>query len=208
MATGNADEAPRHGQDYGFRHELGDDVPALRPQGHADSDFPGALRDGDQHDVHDADPSHQETYGGYPAQEQGECARHPLQGVQQVQLVRHVEVRRVQVGKPVEPQDLLFDGALGLAHDSRRGGPDVDQRVLRVSRDVTLEGGDGDEHRRIGDRGSLGLHDPRHPVAQAVEPDLLPHRVPGAAEEFLVDLMADDHGGLAAVRLLFSEKGA
>ena len=60
VAQGDADEAAQSTQDGGLHQELPHDLPPGRADGLLDADFPGPLRDGDQHDVHDTDSAHQQ----------------------------------------------------------------------------------------------------------------------------------------------------
>ena len=47
-----------------FDDELHGDIAALGTQGAADADFPRALGHRNQHDIHDADPPHDQRNGG------------------------------------------------------------------------------------------------------------------------------------------------
>src|SRR5699024_1511240 len=50
--------------DGSLHHKLGHDAPLLGTQGLSNTDLPGALSDGYQHDVHDADTAHHQGNGG------------------------------------------------------------------------------------------------------------------------------------------------
>ena len=69
VARGDTEQAADAADHAGFDQELGDDALALGTDGLADTDLPGALGDGDQHDVHNADAADGQGDGGNAAQE-------------------------------------------------------------------------------------------------------------------------------------------
>ena len=72
---GDADQPAEEREGEGLDEELGQDVPATRPDGLADPDLAGPLADRHQHDVHDPDAADDERDRGDPTQEQGQCRR-------------------------------------------------------------------------------------------------------------------------------------
>ena len=59
-AQADSRQTAESGERHGFDQELEQDVDATGTNCQTDPDFPGSLRDRDQHDVHDADsPNHQ-----------------------------------------------------------------------------------------------------------------------------------------------------
>jgi tetratricopeptide (TPR) repeat protein len=62
-------------EDHRFCEKLHSDIAAPRPDGHADSDFTRSFSDGDQHDVHDADTTHQQRYRSNAAKKECHDAR-------------------------------------------------------------------------------------------------------------------------------------
>ena len=56
----NPDDAPEHAEHDGFDEELHKDRAAVGADGLSDADFARALRDGDEHDVHNADAADKE----------------------------------------------------------------------------------------------------------------------------------------------------
>ena len=59
-AKDDADDSSSNREDDGLDKELGDDVFSLRAESAADADLAGALSDGGEHDVHNADSSDEE----------------------------------------------------------------------------------------------------------------------------------------------------
>ena len=68
-------DAADESDDGGFGQELAADVDGGGAQGFADTDLAGALGDGDQHDVHDADAAERERQQRDGAEEEGHDAR-------------------------------------------------------------------------------------------------------------------------------------
>ncbi len=65
MPAGAGDE----GEDQAFEQELREYVAAACAEGFEDADLAGALGDGDEHDVHDADAADGEGHGADDAEE-------------------------------------------------------------------------------------------------------------------------------------------
>src|ERR1700761_5079350 len=65
----HADGAGHEGEDQAFKKELREDVAAARAEGFEDADLAGALGDGDEHDVHDADAADGEGHGADDAEQ-------------------------------------------------------------------------------------------------------------------------------------------
>src|SRR5688500_4626773 len=97
-AEADAEQAAGQADHRGLDQELEGDVFLLGPQGAADADLAGALGDGGQHDVHDADAADQQREAGDADDDEVEDQVEPL-GV---------------------AQDL--DGGLDLHVDARGGG--------------------------------------------------------------------------------------
>ena len=87
------------------------DVPPLGAQSPADADFPGPLRHGRQHDIHDADAADDQRHGSDSPQHQGKNALGLLGFFQQVQ--RHRDFRVLFL---VELIDQPLDDLRGLLH--------------------------------------------------------------------------------------------
>ena len=66
----DSDDASSNRQHQGFGQELRQDVAPLGADGHAQADFAGALGDADEHDIHDADATHEQRHGGDGGQQQ------------------------------------------------------------------------------------------------------------------------------------------
>ena len=62
-AEGDADQSAESGERHRFGEELPDDIAPTRANGFANADFAGALGDGHQHDVHDADAADEQADG-------------------------------------------------------------------------------------------------------------------------------------------------
>src|SRR5207249_5708444 len=62
-AKQHADDTSRTGEHHGFGEKLPDDVTAARADGLAHADLAGPLRDGHQHDVHDANTTDKKSNG-------------------------------------------------------------------------------------------------------------------------------------------------
>ena len=60
VAEGEAEEATENGKDERFEEELEEDVYTGGTDGFTDADFVGAFRDGDEHNIHDADAANDE----------------------------------------------------------------------------------------------------------------------------------------------------
>src|SRR6185295_6777400 len=60
IAKRNSDEASDDRDQDGLRQELTNDVGLACTNGAANTDFPGAFKNGSQHDVHDTDAAHQQ----------------------------------------------------------------------------------------------------------------------------------------------------
>ena len=65
----HADDAGDEGQGEAFEEELREDVAAAGAEGFEEADFAGALGDGDEHDVHDADAADAEGHGSDDAEQ-------------------------------------------------------------------------------------------------------------------------------------------
>ncbi len=107
--------------------ELAADVLPLGPQGFADADLPGALGDGDQHDVHNADAAHQQGDGGDGHQHADGHAHH---GVDEVGLLLH-GLGEIGVRVPLEAViEHTVDDLLGLGGGLAGGaGEDVQGHI-------------------------------------------------------------------------------
>lgn len=116
-AEEDSDEATADGEDDGFDEELHDDVLPFGSQGTADPDFAGALGDGGEHDVHDADATHEEGDGGDGAEDDVEHALGGLGFAQELEGDDELEVFLL-VEVVEEMLDLPFsrDDGLGTAH--------------------------------------------------------------------------------------------
>src|SRR5690606_22104335 len=90
-ATGEAENAAGHAEDERLDQELEQDVAAPRAQRLADPDLTRPLRDRHQHDVHDADPAHDQRDEGDPGQEESKRLGRLLKGRQQARLVAYGE---------------------------------------------------------------------------------------------------------------------
>src|SRR5699024_2153009 len=69
IAYDNAEQSADAADHGCFNQKLDNDASALGADGLADADLPGALGDGDQHNVHNADAAHQQGDGGDAPQE-------------------------------------------------------------------------------------------------------------------------------------------
>src|SRR5947209_4221901 len=73
-AEGQAGDSADESDDGGFDEELTLDVHGSCAEGFADADFAGALGDGDEHDVHDADAAERESEECDGSEEEGHYA--------------------------------------------------------------------------------------------------------------------------------------
>jgi len=134
-----ADAAADEGDDGGLGEELAADVASGGAEGFADADLAGALGDGDEHDVHDADAAECKSEQRNGAEEEChdvEDAVGELGTVEGVPYPESVEIDGVEVMAVGED---LADLAEGGLVDGRRDGLDDD--VVKLADDVALAGG-------------------------------------------------------------------
>lgn len=60
----DAHDAANETENDGLEEELEENIARRGADGFTDADFAGALRDGDKHDIHDADAANDERNGG------------------------------------------------------------------------------------------------------------------------------------------------
>ena len=146
-AEENTQTAAHHALHHRLHEKLLQNGAPAGADGLADADLPGALGDGDQHDVHDADAAHQQGDGGDAAQHQGLHHALALQtfGAAVVALypvVAHVRPALLVFGEHagqegVQPGHGLHGGlgALGLDHVAVDGAVAVEGAVEGVGQD-------------------------------------------------------------------------
>ena len=115
-AQGDADQSPDHAEHRRFGQELDQDVHAPRPECLSQPDLARALGHRNQHDVHDADPAHQQRYSCDAAQEDGQHPGDRACRIQEILLGEDGEVIRADRRAMARAQDLsdlfgsLWDG--------------------------------------------------------------------------------------------------
>ena len=103
--------------------ELAQDHRRGRPEGLAQPDFPRALRNGHQHDVHDPDPADQQRDAGDHPQEDGQQAGDRAEALQQTRLGHHQEIIFIAEVDLVFLAQCLRDLRLSLIHISEPKRP-------------------------------------------------------------------------------------
>lgn len=64
VTEGEAEDAAENGEDETFKEELKEDIEIGGTDGLSDTDFVGALGDGDEHNIHDADAADEQGNAG------------------------------------------------------------------------------------------------------------------------------------------------
>ena len=72
----DTEETANDTKDDSFEKELQHDIAGRSANGFADADFASALRDGDEHDVHDADATNEESDAGNESKHTRDNAEH------------------------------------------------------------------------------------------------------------------------------------
>jgi len=70
---------------------------ALGAQSFANTDFPGPLGDGNQHDIHDANAAHHQRNGGDSRQNSHHHVRHGVHLVHHLCSALHIEIAVVPI---------------------------------------------------------------------------------------------------------------
>ena len=136
--SSDPDHAAQQRDDEGFHEELGQDVPAARPDGLADADLAGPLADRDQHDVHDPDAAHDQRDRGDPAEQHGEQPADGADGAQQLRLVGDAEVGRPAGADAVALVEGRRDRRLDRVDLVGRGDAQADRPHARAADEVVL----------------------------------------------------------------------
>ena len=157
-AQKEAEAAADERDDGGFGKRTGGaDVASGGAKSFADADFAGALRDGDEHDVHDAyaaEGKSQQSDGGEEDRHDVEDAvSEPLDAVERIPDPECIEIDGIEVvGARRGPR-----GPWRIARhvQLRRHGCDdnvvhvAGERAFEVGREVALHRGEGNEHLRV-----------------------------------------------------------
>ena len=163
----------------------------------ADANLPGALGDGHQHDVHDADPADEQGHGGDSAQQPRQDCRGHRHGLHHLLHVADGEVILLVAGDaPALPEKPLNAG-LHLRRIDIILGRNIDAGHVRVASDATLKGSDRHENGvvLIGSKARLplGFKNSNHLTGDIVDTNAGPEgiRVP---EQLVVHGLPDDAG--------------
>ena len=156
----DADEAAERAQENSFDQKLREDVSAMGTDGEADTDFAGALGDGNKHDVHDADASDDEGDSGDAREQSRHGFRRSGGGGREFFLGADGEVGFATATALSEE---VFDGELNARDVFREIGLDADHADIGASGDSLHVRGVGDEDDIVfigaKDTESLGRHD-------------------------------------------------
>src|ERR1700691_1816880 len=202
VSEDDTEESSNESDGERFSQKLEEDMASPRAERLLHADFASALRDRDEHDVHQADAADAKSKGADEGQQNLEADGDDLKLVD-----LHHEVRDIQ-GAPVggiesvlRSQDIahgLFDAQVVVGFVIEPNGVEV-VSVFKIT-----HGGEGDINDAI-DIVVAGLHlraeDADHFVADAIEANVFADCVP-SREEFLFGFGSDD-GDTRALDLIF-----
>src|ERR1019366_3058452 len=204
---GAGDAAGEAHQD-GLGEELGEDRPAGGPEGQADTDLVGALCDGGQHDIHDADAGDSQGDAGHQQQCQGkdqrDVARRLDEGSQGLHLV-------AGAGAVTGLEDLLYAPrhAVHLFGGTRAHVERID---ALGGCEVALHGDRDDEGIALDLGLPVGLHllaeGANHGELQVVQVNDLVERGGAAAEHILRQVIGQERHLLALRDIVLIEEPA
>src|ERR1043165_5391930 len=121
-AAGYAQRPAQAAENHRLDEELGEDVAPARADGLADADLARPLGDGDQHDVHDSDPAHDERDAGDRAQHEGQGGGDRGRLVEDVLLALELKVGLARVADLVALHEDRGDLRFGIGDGARRRG--------------------------------------------------------------------------------------
>src|SRR5688500_4877160 len=124
-----------------FEEKLKENMAALRADGHANADLARPFGDGDEHDVHDADPSHEERDGGNRQNQIGHRTGLLGAGLHDLGLCAETKIRWAVRGEPVSLSEKhinllhgLFDASVADGRSDQRSETGIARKTAHESR--------------------------------------------------------------------------